>query len=251
MAARLMTGPRIPKDVLEGNGNGDESAVVHSPKGGARGKATSVEIKPIQTAVIELELIGTAPLVVNQFPEKARREMRDKHLKKAKLGREVRKPFEEFVGSLHIINHSRVPKKKLDIGGSWPYKPDTFGVPAAAFKSAAVSACSFLQGTTKTLIKGAMHVVGELVPLKYVKVTMREDIVRVGPWGNRQPDLRYRGEFSEWSARVQVRYNKTLLTVEQIANLFEHAGFHVGVGEGRPEKEPGAATWGTFAVRRA
>jgi hypothetical protein len=49
-------------------------------------------------------------------------------------------------------------------------------------------------------------------------------------------DIRYRGEFKEWSASVPVQVNTSVLSVEQIANLFLIAGFAVGVGEWRPER---------------
>jgi hypothetical protein len=63
---------------------------------------------------------------------------------------------------------------------------------------------------------------------------MREDAVKVGMG---TADLRYRGEFWPWHARVLVRYNARVLSAEQILNLINHAGFGVGVGEWRPERD--------------
>jgi hypothetical protein len=63
---------------------------------------------------------------------------------------------------------------------------------------------------------------------------MREDMVRVGMG---TADLRYRGEFADWHAKLLVRYNANVLSESQILNIINVAGFAVGVGEWRPEKD--------------
>jgi len=63
---------------------------------------------------------------------------------------------------------------------------------------------------------------------------MREDMVRVGMG---TADLRYRGEFADWSAKLLVRYNANVLSESQILNILNVAGFAVGVGEWRPERD--------------
>lgn len=58
-------------------------------------------------------------------------------------------------------------------------------------------------------------------------------------------DIRYRCEFKEWSAVVKIRYNASVLSEAQIRNLFNVAGFGVGIGEWRPEKD---GSFGMFHV---
>lgn len=58
-------------------------------------------------------------------------------------------------------------------------------------------------------------------------------------------DIRYRAEFPDWKARVLVRYNANVLSEAQILNLLNVAGFAVGVGEWRPEKD---GQYGMFHV---
>jgi hypothetical protein len=65
---------------------------------------------------------------------------------------------------------------------------------------------------------------------------MREDMVRLSGIGN-PADLRYRGEFVDWSCAISIKYNTNAVTAEQIVNLFNLGGFSVGVGEWRPEKD--------------
>ena len=103
------------------------------------------------------------------------------------------------------------------------------------FKNAAVSGCRFADGIKMTVARGAFHVVEELSPIEG-EPSMRPggDMVRVGMG---KADLRYRGEFRKWKTTLRIRYNASALSVEQIVNLFNSAGFGVGVGEWRPEKD--------------
>jgi hypothetical protein len=50
-------------------------------------------------------------------------------------------------------------------------------------------------------------------------------------------DIRYRGEFYPWFVRLNVRYNTNALSEAQILNLFNTAGFGVGIGEWRTERD--------------
>ncbi|KKL87021.1 hypothetical protein LCGC14_1938870, partial [marine sediment metagenome] len=122
-----------------------------------------------------------------------------------------------------------------------PGKKNKYGFPAIAFKKAAVDACSHVDGLTKVLARGGFHVVGEMVEIKG-KPRMREDMVRIAMG---TADIRYRGEFPEWSCTLSIRHNPNVLSAEQIINLFNVAGFAVGIGEGRPQKDQ---SWGMFHV---
>jgi hypothetical protein len=70
----------------------------------------------------------------------------------------------------------------------------------------------------------------------------REDMVRIGMG---TADIRYRGEFDPWSVNVPIIYNAGVLSAEQIMHLFRIAGFAIGVGEWRPQKD---GSYGMFRV---
>lgn len=74
---------------------------------------------------------------------------------------------------------------------------------------------------------------------------MREDAVRNA---NGVADLRYRAEFSEWNAEFTVEYNARFYSVEQILSMVDHAGFHAGLGDWRPEK---GGSFGMFTLTEA
>lgn len=170
---------------------------------------------------VKIRLVGDAPLICHAWSVKARKQMLDKQMGTATAGRQKKNPESDFEQSLY-------PYPDLE------HHDGTYGFPAIAFKLAAVEACTSLgREITKVQARQAFHVQGELIQIDGVP-TCREDMVRVGMG---TADIRHRGEFKEWSCVLHVRYNARVLTLEQVVNLFNIAGFAVGVGEWRPERD--------------
>jgi len=189
--------------------------------------APIIELPALNIKTAQVTLIGEPGngLICHKWSEKAKREMLDKQMKKAKQAKEPKDPKADYEGSLY----------KLDNGG--------YGFPAVAFKSAAVDACSHVANVTKVEARGAFHIIGDMVPIDGTPV-MREDMVRLSGIGG-SADIRYRGEFKKWSVTFTVRYNANVITLEQLLNLFNTAGFAIGVGEWRPQKD---GSFGMFHV---
>ncbi|MEO5375106.1 MAG: hypothetical protein H7840_12620 [Alphaproteobacteria bacterium] len=209
----------------------------------ATGKETTIELPPLNLEIIEITLVGDTPLISHAWSEKAKRELLDKQLKVAKPAREAKDPNQDFEQSLYRIE-----------GGG-------YGFPSVAFKAAAVTACTSVAGITKVMARQAFHVVGEqalvrgafggaLMRTDLVRILghapeLREDMVRIAMG---TADIRYRGQFWPWHAIVSVRFNRNVLSTAQIVNLFNTAGFGVGIGEWRPEKD---GQFGMFHVATA
>lgn len=201
----------------------------------AKSSSTSTSPEVVQIPQIEVErmivrVVGDSSLISHRWSEKAKKQMLDKQMKVAKKGREAKDPEQDFQDSIY-------------------HHPDGgYAFPSIAFKSAAVSACRFTDGTKMTVARGAFHVEGEFVKIDGPEAGMaiepepREDMVTIGMG---TADIRYRAEFKNWSAQIPVAYNKHALSKEQIINLFNLAGFGVGVGEWRPEKN---GAFGRFHV---
>lgn len=195
---------------------------------------TAVEIpKPdLRTARITLE--GVTPLLVNNFDEKTRKQIEDDYQQKAKVKKKPPTPQEQYESSLYYFGGS---KKR-------------YGIPAAGLKKCAVSAVRYVDGKlTMTKCLGAFHVVGDtggLIEIKG-KPTIDERLVRVGNFGNKKPATRYRARFDEWSVTFDIMYNAGVISVSQLLNLYETAGFSVGQCEYRPEK---SGNLGMFKVAR-
>jgi len=199
-------------------------------------KAQAVSIPKMDIRRLEITLISTSQLVSNQWSEKAKQEMLDSQTKKPKGPKKAKDPVQCFMDSLYWM--SKKPKKPTmaDV------KKAKFGFPVIAFKAAAVDACSFIDSITKVLARGAFHIDGDLVEIESGPPTMREDMVRVGKG---KADIHYRGEFNPWKVTLPIRYNAEVLSIEQIVNLFNRAGFSIGVGEHRPQRN---GYWGMFHV---
>jgi hypothetical protein len=185
----------------------------------------NIEIPRIEIEGFSIKLIGDSALIMHKWSEKAKKEMLDKQMKVAKHGRQAKDPEQDYLASIY-------------------YHPEGgYGFPSVAFKNAAVSACRFTDGTKMTVARGAFHVAGEYVKIEG-EPQPREDMVRIGMG---TADIRYRAEFPDWSATVVIDYNRHALSKEQIVNLFNLAGFGVGIGEWRPEKD---GQFGRFHVAR-
>lgn len=214
------------------NGEASKTAVRQTAKAASPSGTVAVEIPAMEIKQIKIRLVGTSPLLVHAWSEKAKRQMLSKQMKEAKQPKEAKSPEHDFCESLYWLT----PKPKvLDARA---VKGAKFGFPTIAFKAAAVDACSSVDGITKVQARGAFHVEGQLVLIEDHKgrpavPVMDQQMVRVGMG---TADIRYRGRFDEWSVELTVRYNSRVLKADQIVNLFNVGGFAVGAGEHRPEK---------------
>ena len=183
-----------------------------------------IELKRINLQRATVELTGDSPLIVHAWSAKAKKEMLDKQMKRAKGPKVAKDPERDYEDAFY----------RMDNGNP--------GFPTIAFKAAAVSAGGrFADGMKMTQLRGMFRIEGELVEIIGTP-TMREDMVRVGMG---TADIRYRPEFKEWSVKLPVQYNADAISLEQLVNLLNMAGFGVGVGEWRPEKD---GQYGMFHV---
>ena len=140
----------------------------------------------------------------------------------------------------------RVPEQEFEEATYRTAKGEC-GIPLLAIKSAIIGAAHKDIGIEKTLVKKALFIPSDdplgVLPIKYKHRVMREDPVRVGQGS---ADLRYRPEFSKgWTCEITAEVDTELLQVDDLINLVDRAGFGVGIGEWRPEKE---GEFGRFRV---
>lgn len=195
----------------------------------------NVELPKLEIQRMVITLVGDSELICHAWSEKAKKEMLDKQMKKAKGAKDAKDPWQDFVGSMYWLTKKPAKVEPKDI------EKARFGFPAVAFKAAAVDACSHVAEITKVEARGAFHIIGDMVEIQGVP-EMREDMVRIGMG---TADIRYRGGFKTWKVNFEVRYNRNVLSAEQIVNLFNTAGFAIGVGEWRPQKD---GSFGMFHV---
>jgi len=173
-----------------------------------------IQLPQFDTRTIRIRLEGTSPLITHAWSEKAKKMMRDKQMGKATAGKENKDPDKEMEGAMYRTADGRP------------------GIPAISFKNAAVTACTSLgKAITKVAARQAFHVLGDILPIEGQHYC-REDMVRVGMG---TADIRYRPCWNEWAVEIDVRFNARVISAEQVVNLFNVAGFAVGVCEWRPE----------------
>ena len=189
---------------------------------------------------VGFEIVGITPLIQNKFSSKAIEQMLAKHMNLPH--KKTAKNPRQAVRDAMIVNEHGVPC-----------------IPAVAIKAAMVSAMSQLKGAKKTMGRIAIFVEGNGVPIRFIPsktpeavalnlggVEPRMDMVRCSGM-SRTPDVRFRPQYNDWSARFVVKFNSDLFSVELIGQLIELAG-RVGIGEWRPEKN---GVHGQFRIEKA
>lgn len=201
---------------------------------------TKFATSTVQRIRLVLTAIPGSLLVVHQFAEKAKQEIRDKQSKKAKKAKDKREPEAEFLAARYLREDG------------------TECVPVTVIKKACVTAGTAMDNLTKVAIRQALFVApaddpsSPLVPIQSgdggnAVGTIREDPVTIGQ-GTR--DLRYRPQYDNWKLEIIVEYNSVLISRDQLIALVQSAGWGVGLCEGRPEKKS-ALGWGRFELSEA
>ena len=200
----------------------------------------NVQIKAPNLQVAVLELVGTAPYVQNKFSAKARQKMHDDQAAGHTSKKGAKKDPKDFQAMYQGAIHH------LPDGG--------YGIPAPAFRNAAISACRIC-GFHMTQAKLAVFVQEDgfdptdqtpLVRLagepEYFETYGRND--------NGGVDLRARPMWQPgWRITLRVKFDADMFTLTDIMNLFDRVGQQVGVGEGRPDSKKSAGQgWGLFRI---
>lgn len=186
-----------------------------------------IDLQKIERVIAHIEVKGTAPLIVHAWSSKAKQMILDKQQGR-KPAKELKDPQADYESSMY----------RLPDGGH--------GFPVLGFKAATVGGARYFNGVTMTQMRQAMFFIGDpaapdLVRLQCSDPTMREDMVRVGMG---TADIRYRAEYRDWGAVLQIQYVPSVISLDSIVALVDAGGMG-GIGEWRPEKD---GAFGTFEV---
>jgi hypothetical protein len=206
----------------------------------------NITIKPAKLVVLPLTIEGDSLYVQHKFSEKAKRQIEETQkagstANASKGKKRDPKDFEE------------IWKQAMHIG-----KDGKHGIPASAFRMAAISACRLI-GFKMTLAKLAIFVVAdsfdkdEGTPLVHISPKPRpfEDTQLLPVRNdNGSVDLRMRPMWDPgWRATLKIRFDADVFTPTDVANLIGRVGQQVGIGEGRPDSKDSAGVgWGTFQI---
>lgn len=194
-----------------------------------KSKSVSVEVVEFSIRQVTIPIVGISPLIVHAWSEKSKRMIADKQAGKAKNKKhEIRQPEDEYEQAKHV-----------SING-WE------GFPAAGFKAAMIRGAKMI-GMVMKDTQTAFFINAEDEETQLVRIhgesRMRTDMVRVGMGAS---DIRYRPEYPDWYAELNIEFNAGIISIDQIHQLVKAAGYGCGVGEMRPEK--GKFNYGRFKL---
>ena len=212
------------------------------------------EISAIETLTIEITIVGKSQLIVNNFGPKMAQQMEDERSLTAEERLERKKGGKKAITQEEIDRRFQ-NARCLDSKGR-----DC--VRAQWLKGMLISASKYPDvGIASTKLRGAIYVEGDLLPIQFQvrhpkdnddRVTyfgkgpgMARDVVRVGKFGAKQPDIRYRPVYDDWSIAFEVTFEPKLITLGAVHHLIRRAGMSVGLCEWRPEG-PGGGKGGKF-----
>ena len=198
---------------------GNSSPTTPTPAEPEGGSPVNVTIRPLNIQRTTIKIVGTSSLIMHAWSKKAIAMIAAKQQKKATGPKAAKDPQADFEGARYRVDDEHD------------------GIPAIAVKSCAVEAGMAL-GLKKTDLRKSFFVSPdgeELVPITCPGgPVMKEDMVRVGMG---VADIRYRPEYKNWSCEIPVEFNAELISAEELVNLFDNAGYSVGLGEWRPQRD--------------
>jgi hypothetical protein len=192
-----------------------------------------ISLQPLDIQHVSFMIEGDSPLIMNRFDEKAKQQMLEKQQKKAKKASEIRDPEQETIKSLYFID-----EEKTQVG----FPAD--GVKLSMIRGAKMTGMVMSDSRAAFFVKGIYSDRDgrDLIPVQG-EVDGRTDIVKIGMGTSM---LRYRGQvLTGWKMKIDIKFNASLISEEQLVNMIEAAGFGCGIGEWRPERN---GSFGMFHI---
>lgn len=195
-------------------------------------KSENVEIiQPIKMRTIIVKIVGTSPMIMHRFSQKAWQELLFPSGRKNASERASslkHNPIEEYRGALY---RNRDPKAHA-----------LFHLPNGTIHGAMASAALDIPGATRSGMERLTSVINNVdifgIPQLLMSMVRSSDM-------NRTPDVRTRPIFPRWACEAVIEFKLDPLTDSQILNLLGAAGQIVGVGDWRPQK---GGSYGKFRI---
>lgn len=179
----------------------------------------SVQIPEIRNQELEVDIVGRTPLLIKRFDEKTQQGIEEAQQGVAKRKKDPRNPVEE-------CERARIKNDR-----------DKDCVRSIWFKKG-MSAMAGYFGIPRGNVEQGVYVLGDLIEIKFdgKKPIMNTSRVRVGQGSMAKTSLAYRPEFRNWSCKLRIGFDASVMTPHQVISLLAHAGSKNGIGEWRPQK---------------
>lgn len=189
-----------------------------------------VQLRPLNIQRMKLKIIGTSPYM----PEPVDMSVAEYYNKKKSLQ------------SVDKDTRSEEEKAKE----KFYYTEDgKYGMPVRALYRSGEKGSKYVLSRSDGGMKKfaeAVNVLGDIVELHYERLEIDKRTGR--PQGqSKSPRLIIRNKFINWWVEIEVEFNASAISAEQVVNIFECAGFHIGVGGFRKECK---GNFGLFKVAK-
>jgi len=187
-------------------------------------KEEKVEIQKLVKTNIKVPIKGITPMLQEKMDMSVVQTYDDKKSLKV-VKKDTRSEKDKMPDKIHYTENGNV------------------GFPARGFMNGMIEVAPKLDIYKKD-VRGSVRINGYMIPIDFDEQVVNED------WGrqsgiSKAPLLIIRPEFRGWSCELDITFNSSVLSTEQIINLVNYAGFHQGVGSFRPEK---GGTYGQYEV---
>jgi hypothetical protein len=178
-----------------------------------------ISLKKLEIGTIKVTIVGDSPYL----PEPMDMAVLEKYNK---------------IKSKQSYTKDDIPEEEKVKAKFYYTEDEKIGIPARAIYNSMIRASSYLfdikQGGMRN-IKEGVTLVGDILPLNFKKQKV------LTHWGRTSgmkgsPRKIMRNAFEDWSVELTIQFNKANLSAEQIINVLNWAGFHIGVGGFRKEK---------------
>jgi len=185
----------------------------------------NVSIEPIRVTSMAVKIVGTSSLLMEKMSEETKQELQGIFEGKGREKKKVRDFEAETHKKIHLTDKG-VP-----------------GFPASGFKKAIVEGAVYMEGMDKKLARSIV-VRGNIIPINFKKQVINQAMGRDSGI-RRSPRPIWRPEFQDWSCTLDLMFNSSQITEDQVINLIKLAGFHIGVGGWTPQH---SGQYGMFTV---
>ncbi len=194
-----------------------------------------------ESILVCYRLNGTTPMLVHAFGQKSFTQMLEKMcgcradgspLDKDREPKDLEAEFQNAIARNKRGEHA-IPIRWIKAG----------------MLSAASAGNKAINGSA---LRRGVFVLGFTTPIltpegkKFSDPAKQIDIVRVGSWSNRVPDVRARPRYDEWMIEIALRVFPSQIPLQHVAWALDAMGKLVGLGDYRPEKE---GTYGQFEIQ--
>ena len=177
-------------------------------------KKVKVEIKELHKEEIEVSINGITPLLME------------------KMDMCVVEFYDGKKGKKGVQKDNRTEQEKVEKKIHCDREGNPI-IPSNMFMRCLEEVAPYIEGLDKKRIKGSVRFVTTEIPLRYTDQTINKTYGKTSGI-TKSPRLILRPQFNEWSCKFKIIYNAGLVSVEQIFNAFNIAGFNIGIGGWRP-----------------